>query len=197
MISNNLQGIAEVVVRRAQRQGYVISRDVREELANANLPETLWKDVVALGRASLSYRQGRYYYTTPVSDRVRKEQTQQRDIQKVVRQLIKQHRAAAREVERREEDRFDFIQPVKVTTEDNREFTVLSRDISPTGIRLITTRRFLGQKIRVRIPRTDSATPSAFVVRVLWTCAISDDLFENGGTFIELAESGIRSHTEE
>ena len=190
MISNNLQGIAELVIRRARRQGFVAPEEVREECTRAGAPETLWQDVVAVARPALTLRQGRYYYTTPVSDRVRKEQSQQRDIQKVVRQIIKQHRAAAREVERREEDRYDFIQPVKVSTEDQREFTLLSRDISPTGIRLISTRRFLGQKIRVQIPRTDSTTPSAFVVRVLWTCAISDDLFENGGTFIELAEGG-------
>src|SRR6266849_5933773 len=92
MISTNLQGVAEHVVRRAQRQGYVVPREVREELVNGNLPDTLWKDVVALARPSLSYRHGRYYYTTPVSDRVRREQTQQRDIQKVVRQLIRQYK---------------------------------------------------------------------------------------------------------
>jgi len=188
MISNNLQGVAEFVVRRAQRQGFVVQREVREELANANLPETLWKDVLALARASLTYRRGRYYYTAPVSERVREEQSHQRDIQKVVRQLIKQHRAAANEVERREEDRYSFVQQVQVFTEDNREFTLLSRDISPTGIRLVGTKRFLGQKIRVRIPRTNGTPPSGFVVRVLWTCAISDDLFENGGTFLELCE---------
>ncbi len=186
MIATNLQGTAELVMRRAQRQGFVVARDVRAELANANLPETLWKDVVALARGSLSYRHGRYYYTTPVSDRVRREQSQQRDIQKAVRQLIRQYKAAANDEERREEERCAFIQPVKVQTEDQREFTLLSRDISPTGIRLIGTQRFLGQKIRVHIPRTDGATPSSFLVRVLWTCAISDDLFENGGTFIEL-----------
>ena len=33
MISTNLQGVAEFVVRRAQRQGYVVPREVREELA--------------------------------------------------------------------------------------------------------------------------------------------------------------------
>jgi hypothetical protein len=144
--------------------------------------------VVALGRGSLTFRRGRYYYTTPVSDRVRREQTQQRDIQKAVHQLIRQHRAAASEIERREEDRYEFIQPVKVSTDDQREYTLLTRDISPTGIRLIGTRGFLGQKIRVHIPRTDSKTPSSFLVRVLWTCAISEELFENGGTFIELVD---------
>jgi hypothetical protein len=188
MISTSLQAIADAVVRRAQRQGFIIPREVREELAQANQPESLWKDVIALGSASLTFRRGRYYYTTPVSDRVRKEQTQLRDIQKAVQKLIRQHRAAASAVERREEDRYEFIQPVRVCTEDDREFTLLSRDISPTGIRLIGTRRFLGQKVRVSIPGADSTAPSTFLVRILWTCAISDELFENGGAFISLVE---------
>jgi hypothetical protein len=189
MISTSLQAIADAVVRRAQRQGFIIPREVREELAQANQPESVWKEVITLGRASLTFRRGRYYYTTPVSDRVRQEQTQLRDIQKAVQKLIRQYRAAASEVERREEDRYEFIQPVRVCTEDDREFTLLSRDISPTGIRLIGTRRFLGQKIRVQIPGTDSSTASTFLVRILWTCAISDDLFENGGAFISLVEA--------
>jgi hypothetical protein len=108
----------------------------------------------------------------------------------VVREIIQKHREAASEVECREEDRFDFIQPVKVTTEDQREYTLISRDISLTGIRLIGTRRFLGQKLRVEIPRTASTPPSSFLVRILWTCAISDELYENGGTFLEIGPGG-------
>jgi hypothetical protein len=61
MVSHNLKGVAELVVRRAQRQGYVVPREVRAELAAANLPESLWNNVVALGRGSLSYHRGRYY----------------------------------------------------------------------------------------------------------------------------------------
>ena len=113
MISTNLQGVADAVVRRAQRQGFVVPREVREELTQAALPESLWKDVVALARASLRYRHGRYYYSAPVSDRVRAEQSQQRGIQKAVRQIIRQHRAAASAVERRGQERIDFVQPVR------------------------------------------------------------------------------------
>jgi len=187
MISTNLQGIAELVIRRAQRQGYVIPREVREELASAGVPDTLWKDVVALARPILYHRKGRYYYEEPVSEPVRQEQLQQLCVGQAIRQLVRQHREAAAKTERREQDRIDFIQPVTVRTEDGREFTLLSRDLSPTGIRLVGTRRLLGQKVRVLIPRGDSIPPWNFLVRVLWTCAVGEDLFENGGAFVEVS----------
>jgi hypothetical protein len=84
---------------------------------------------------------------------------------------------------------------VKVRAEDGRECTLLSRDVSATGIRLIGTRRLLGQKVRVSIPRPGAATTDSpraaagwsFLVRILWTCAVGDDLFENGGAFMEVA----------
>jgi hypothetical protein len=186
MISTNLQGVAELVTRRARRQGFVVPHEVREELTQAGVPATLWKDVLALARPALSYRKGRYYYNPPVSDRVRREQSQQRDIHKVIRQLIRFHRDAVKEFERRGEDRYDFVQTVKVITEDDRELTLISRDLSSTGIRLIGTHRLLGQKVRVQIPRPGSDEPWSFLVRILWTCAVGEDLIENGGTFLEV-----------
>ncbi len=190
MISTNLQGVAELVIRQAQRQGYILPRQVRTVLNGAGVCESLWKDVLAVARPALAYRKGRYYYSVPVSDRVRQEQSQQLGAQKVIRQIIRQHRSAAG-VERREEDRIDFVQPVKVTTGDGREFTLLSRDLSATGIRLIGTRRFLGQKVRIAIPAADGKTTWEFVVRILWTCAVGEDLVENGGTFLEMADTPI------
>jgi hypothetical protein len=186
MVATNLQGVAEQVVRRAQQQGYIVPREIREELARASVSETFWKDVLALARASLSYRRGRYYYTAPVSDRVRAEQSQQRDIQSAVQQLIQQQQAAERP-ERREQDRVDFYQPVKVVLEDGQELTMLSRDLSPTGIRLVGTRRLLGQKVRVVITSASSEALT-FVVRILWTCPVGDDLVENGGTFLSVSQ---------
>jgi hypothetical protein len=186
MITANLQGVADLVIRRAQRQGFVVPREVREVLAEAGLSHSLWKDVVAVARPALTYRQGRYYYQPPVSPRVAREQSQQRSIQRIVRQLIRRHKSAAGEVERRGEERIDFIQQVKVRTEDQCEYTLLSRDLSATGIRLIGTRRFLGQKIHVLIPNPDGAEPWDFLVRVLWTCPVGEDLIENGGTFLDV-----------
>jgi PilZ domain len=186
MASITVREIVERVTRRAQRQGFIVAREIREELTEAGLSEDQWKEVVALAKPALSYRRGRYYYTVPVTERVRQEQTYQHGLQQAVQKLIRQYRASASQVERREQNRIDFIQPVKVFTEDQRQFTLLSRDLSPTGIRLISTRRFLGQKLRVLIPGTDPAQPWTFWVRILWTCAVGDDLFENGGTFLEL-----------
>jgi hypothetical protein len=190
MILTDLQGIANTIVQRAQRQGFVVPREIRAELAEAGLPEDQWKEVVELARPSLYLRQGRYYYTGPVSPRLREELTQQDRIHRAVRQIIRRHKQDAGQVERRGQDRIDFIQPVKVQTDDHREYTLLSRDLSTSGIRLIGTRSLLGQKIRVLLPQEeDQAEPCVLVVRILWTCAIGNDLFENGGTFLELLPS--------
>ena len=187
MISVNLQGVAELVVRQAQRQGFIVPREIRAVLSGEGLSESLWKGVVAVARPALIYRKGRYYYAAPVSDRVRREQSQQANIQKTVREIIRRHLNTDARVERRGEERIPFVQPVKVRTEDQHEYTLLSRDLSSTGIRLIGTRRFLGQKIRVSIPASDGTNSWDFVVRVLWTCAVGEDLVENGGTFLELS----------
>jgi hypothetical protein len=188
MIMSELQGVANTVIRRAQRQGFVLPREVREEVAQAGVAEDLWKDVLALARSSLSYRQGRYYYINAVSGRVMQEHRLQRLIQRAIRQLIRQHKKSTTKAERRRQDRIDFVQPVKVTTDDGREFTLLSRDISTTGIRLISARGLLGQRVRVHIPQAEGDGSWCFVVRILWTCAVGDGLFENGGVFLDLAD---------
>jgi hypothetical protein len=183
-VSSSLQSVAEQVVRRAERQGHVLAREVREELAQAGLDEALWKDVLALARPALNYRRGRYHYVPPVSARVQAEQTQQRDVHDAVRRLLEQHAAGRTGAERREQDRVDFVQPVQVVTEDGRRLTLLSRDLSPSGIRLVGTRRLLGQKVRVLLPAGAGQPAVEFLVRVLWTCPIGDDLVENGGQFL-------------
>src|SRR5262245_10066033 len=104
----NLQPVAEQVVSLARRQGHVVAREVREELARAGLDESLYKDVLALARASLSYKKGRYHYVPPVSDRVRAEQSQQSAIQAAVERLTQQQQQR-RDLERRERGRIDFI----------------------------------------------------------------------------------------
>jgi hypothetical protein len=183
MTANDLQGVANEIIRLAQQQGYVVQRDVRDALRRAGLSEKLWKDVLALGRASLSYRKGRYYYSAPLSDRVRAEQSYQRDIHSAVERLLQRQQCNANGPERREQDRVDFVQPVKVITEDGDELTLLSRDLSTTGIRLVGTRRLLGQKVRVIIPSAEGE-PHEFLVRILWTCPVGDDIVENGGAFV-------------
>ncbi len=103
-------------------------------------------------------------------------------MRRAVRGIIRRHRAE-QQVERRSQDRVDFIQSVRVIAEDQRERHLLSRDLSTTGIRLIATRSLLGQKIRIIIGEGEEAYP--LVVRVLWTCAVGDDLFENGCMFLD------------
>lgn len=181
-----LQEVATAVVRRAQRQGYVVPRDIRSELTLAGLPEEQWKEVASLARESLNYRQGRYYHISSLSPRLQQEQSQQQNIQRAIRRLIREYRASATKPDRRGEERIDFIQPVTVELEDGRQFTLLSRDLSTTGIRLIGTKRLLGHKIRLYLPHGDNSTSVLFLVRVLWTCAVGEDLFENGGTFLEV-----------
>ncbi|MBM4070131.1 MAG: PilZ domain-containing protein [Planctomycetes bacterium] len=179
-----LQEITDSVVRRAQRLGYVVQRDIRLELKQAGLPESQWQDVVQLAQGRLNYRQGRYHHIQAVSPKLQQEQRQQQLVQRAIRKIMRESRQARQKEDRRQQDRIDFIQVVVVQTEDGRQHTLLSRDLSLTGIRLIGTRRFLGQKLQVRL--SSGETASSFLVRVLWTCAIGDDLFENGGNFVEL-----------
>src|SRR5438270_2986391 len=182
MKPNDLQNVADTVIRLAEKQGFVLPREVREHRAAAGLSGSLWKEVVKLARPALRYRGGRYYHAASLSERVARAQDQQQAVRRAVRQLVRAHRAAARAVERREDRRVDFIQPVKVRTEDGREFTLLSRDLSATGIRLLGTRRLLGQKVRILISLPGDASAGqvppawSFLVRILWTCAIGDDL---------------------
>jgi hypothetical protein len=186
MIMTQLQGIASTVVHRAQRQGFVIPRQVREELTGAGLSGDLWKEVIALAGSTLAYRQGRYHYVSVVSARMEEEQRHQEAIRRAVRRLVRAYKAEAARAERRQHDRVDFIQPVKVQTEDHRQLTLLCRDISTAGLRLVGTRSLLGQKIQVAIPDSDGGEPCRFLVRILWTCAFGDELFENGGSFLEI-----------
>ena len=81
----------------------------------------------------------------------------------------------------------DFVQTVTVRTQDGEEFSLLSRDLSTTGIRLVGTRRLLGHKLHVLVPRPDGGAAYDFLVRILWTCAVGDGLFENGGAFLDVS----------
>jgi hypothetical protein len=180
MITANLQGIAEAVVRRAQLQGSVTPEEVQQELTQAGIPDEMWQDVLTLCRRWLRRRQGRYHYVS--GRRAGAAEDPQAAIRRVVRQLIRRHKQK-QQVERRGQDRVDFIQPVRVLTEDQRELHLLSRDLSTSGIRLIGTRSLLGQKVRVLLG--GEADGCTLTVRVLWTCAVGDELYENGGMFLE------------
>ena len=189
MSLTELQGIADRVVNRARVQGFVVPREVRATLAEAGWPEKQWKDVLALAQAFLHFRQGRYYYVSVVNAQPRQDQLHQRDIQQAVRQIIREYKANATEGERRQHGRIPFVQPTKILTAEHREIQLLSRDISPTGIRLIGTRSLQGQKVRVLIPRQDDRDGHwCFLVQILWSSQIGDNLVEHGGAFVELLD---------
>jgi hypothetical protein len=183
-----LQSVTDAVLRLARRQGFVLARDVRAELRVAGLSESQWKEVLELGRDGLVYRQGRYYHKDSFSPRLQKEHEQQRVIQKLIRQLIKQHRQRGKAEERRGQARVDFMQPVKVRTEDGKAHTLMSRDLSTTGIRLVGTKRLLGQKVQLELAASDGQPGCRLLARILWTCAVGEDLFETGGNCVDVLE---------
>jgi hypothetical protein len=195
MIMVHLQHVSNEVLRLAQHQGYVVPRDVRKALAVSGISGDFWREVISLAHDALTYRQGRYYYRGTSGSRVPPGDRPQRKLQRVLKEIMRRHKAETSSHERRRQNRIDFIQPVKVITEDGRTLTLLSRDISTLGLCLIGTSSLLGQKVRVEVPlggKGGLADPGAagesvsFMVRILWTCAIGDDLFENGGNFLDL-----------
>jgi hypothetical protein len=183
MYSDKLKNINRAVLRRAQKQGHVTEAEIIAELKAAGLPRKLSRDVLAEIRPYVSFQDGRYCYTPP-DPSVREERVREQAIRRAVRQLIREHRQSADETDRRREGRVDFIQPAKVEAEDGRVFAVLCRDISPTGIRLIGARGFLGQKVRVTVSGSESGESVTFLVRILWNCSVGDQLFESGGSFL-------------
>jgi hypothetical protein len=189
MNPSELQPVADGVLRLAKQHGFVTARDVRAELRIAGLPEGGWKDVIALAKEMLVHRGGRYYHRDAFSPRLQKEHAQHQVIEKAIRRLIKQHKSRSKQDERRGQARIDFVQPVKVRTEDGKEFALMSRDLSATGVRLLGTKRLLGQKVELELPSGDGDPACKLLVRILWTCAVGDDLFENGGSFTELVSS--------
>jgi len=190
----DLTRVVDAVRRRAQSQSFVVARDIRGELASAGLAESQWKDVVARMGAALDCRRGRYYYVPPgpsrMRIRVRRDYQQQRRLGAAVRFLIRQKRALdAVHVERRLQPRIDFVCPVQLQTEDGRVTNLVSRDISITGVRLIGTRGFQGQKVRIWIPRPDNnAERCCFLVHMLWSAGVAEGIIESGGIFLDLVD---------
>ena len=182
MAPTELHRVADLLVQRAQREGFVRSGDVRAELVQAGLAEEDWEQVVALAGPALVYAKGRYYPAE--SPKMSPTRGQQR-IERVAARLLRHCRVTAAREERRRESRIDFIQPVEVLTEDGHELTVLSRDLSLTGVRLISAHCLLGQKIHLLLPGGGRGEPYHFLVRVLWSCAVGDGLFENGALFLD------------
>jgi hypothetical protein len=182
-----LPEIATRVLDRAQQRGFVTRREIREELRKSGQPDGSWRDVLAILCESLHFRQGRYNYVCPFDSRLEQELLQQRRIHRSVREVIRRHRAQEHVHERRRQGRVDFIKPVRVRTADGHEYTLLSRDLSVTGIHLLGSRSFLGQKVHLWIPGEEGQL--CLLVRILWTSMVGDGLFENGGAFLEKVDA--------
>ena len=139
MITANLQGIAQAVLARAQQQGSVTPEEVQEELTRGGIPYEMWQEVLTLCRRSLRRRQGRFHYIQAENPPTKPSKPQ--SIPRMVRRFIRRYKQTQR-VERREQNRIEVVLPVRLLTEDHRELHLLSRDLSPTGLRLIGTAQF-------------------------------------------------------
>lgn len=186
LMTESLEPIAESVIERARRQGSVDPHEVREELEEAGVSCSLWKDVLALARPSLVYRDGRYHYQSPVSSRLLDEQARRARVELAVRDVIEEQKNTERQRDRRQRDRLAFIQSVRVIDEQGRSSTLLTRDISATGIRLIGTKHLLGQKLTIHIPAPGEGAETVFDVRILWSCSVADGMIENGGSLLSV-----------
>jgi hypothetical protein len=180
----NLQPILEAVLRRAEQQGHILAREVREELVRGKADPRLWRDVLHKAGPFLERRGGHYLFVPTASPVRRRQEEAHHRIQEAVHELVQEYRKVAGQYDRREANRVTFLQPVVVETAAGAHH-VLTKDISSSGLRLLGARDLLGQKLRVTIPRP--AGPGwTFTVRIVWTCRVGDELYENGGTFLEL-----------
>src|SRR5260370_33864683 len=130
MTMTDLQTVAHAVVRRAERQGFVLPSEIRAELAQLRIPQKQWKEVVALSRPALRYRQGRYYFRALVSPRMREEKRHQRAVHLSVRQLIREYKKNNALADRRQQRRIDFLHPVNIPLDNKRNLPVLRPHLS-------------------------------------------------------------------
>lgn len=190
MSTPTLQTVADELLQRAKDQGFVVQQEIWEALESAGLPAECWQDVLELVHPSLEYDQGKFYVRSVPRSRLELEQDEHRRIRDTMRELLTRYRAEDECQERRGEERIAFVQPLKVQTEDDQEFNVLSQNLSLSGIRLVSNRSLLGRKLRLYCPTNDETGDHVVLVtRILWSSAIADGLYKNGGLFLELASA--------
>jgi hypothetical protein len=189
IMSSDLRTVTQMVLNRAKAQGYVVAREIREELEHAGQPATRWKDVVREAGESLSLSHGRYHYVSRIRVRMREDHRQLKRVKGAARDLIRKYKRGSAERERRSFRRIHFIIPVKAQLPNGKEITLVSQDISLTGVRLLGTADLLGQKIRLFMPSIDHGGGQwCFLVHVLWSSQVADGMIENGGIFLEVQE---------
>jgi hypothetical protein len=186
MNSPELHSVAQSVLSRARRQGYILPREIRMELKEAGQSTTLWKQVVNLIGPSLKYRNGRYYAQSSLTQ-LQREQNNLKHIRETLQEFLQKYQTPKSSDERRKEDRACYLRSVKIQTEDQQELTVLCQDLSLSGIRLVTERCLLGRKVRLYLPGPQGPDyPIIIAMRIVWSQSIADGLYKSGGTFLEL-----------
>lgn len=190
----DLQPVTKAVLRRAEGQGFVLPKEIKEELTQAGLAETDWEAVVAQAGASLRFEKGRYYFVRSASKmlaRLHADQKQSQEIQKAVQGLIAQREAdLAINVERRAHRRMEFFNAVEAQKEKGGKLKLISREISISGIRLLAAEPLAGQKIKLWIPLAETSEERwCFQVQILWSAPIADNLHESGGIFLAVEKA--------
>jgi hypothetical protein len=192
LITDDMQRVIDAVCRRASQQGFILPNEICAELANAGLPEARWPDVVSLAGCLLTKRDGRYYHSA-TNHPSQREKCAQRRLQQTVRRIIGDYQVSARH-ERRHRGRIDFVRTVKVESEDSRCVMLITSNLSSSGIRLIGPASLLGQKLRVSLASDEGTTPTCLFVQIVWSSAVSEGLFENGGAFLGVVPSPNTCH---
>ena len=187
-----LREAARTLVERARRDGALLPQDVTAELARAGLPAERCKDVVRSAGGSLALRSGRYHYVPAgrkrMRLRLRHDQRSQQAVQRVVRRLIRRFQRDEKvRQERRACQRVAYSQAVTVQTEDQRLLRLVTREISLSGIRLLSTTSLHGQHLRLWLP-TAEGPARCFRICALWSAPVADGMFENGSVFLELLD---------
>ncbi|MCS7166842.1 MAG: PilZ domain-containing protein [Gemmatales bacterium] len=180
--------ITDALIRRATVRGFLLPSEIQEELKSLGVSPRLWRNCVARLEKFLTHNNGKYYYTPATPTPRLREEERQLHIRALLQGLVQTHRRSQLHEERRAADRIEVVWPVTLTLEDGTIHRALTRDISVSGIRFLSNRSLLGQKVLASIKMHDQE-PHLFSVRILWTCQVADGLYENGGTVIEIVKS--------
>jgi hypothetical protein len=183
--SQNWNAALSAVLRRAESRGYVLPEEIREEMRRLGLSARLWSEFIQRAGSLLTFQNGRYYYVPPLSSNRLREEERQLHVRALLQALIDSYKRSHHHVERRSADRMEVIWPVTLTLEDGTIHRALTRDISVSGIRFLGSRSLLGQRVTAHLALNPEQQHS-FTVRILWTCEAGDNLYENGGTVLEI-----------
>jgi hypothetical protein len=177
--------VKEAILRRAETRGFILPREIREELQRLGLDGQQWREFVRQAGTLLTYRNGRYYYVPAWNEARLREEERQLHVRALLQALLEHHKRSQHRQERRGAERMEVIWPITLILEDGTLHRAVTRDISAAGIRFLGTKSLLGQRVIARLS-LGSEQEHVFAVRILWTCEAGDQLYENGGTVLEV-----------